>query len=164
MSMALENYFAALKLERGVSNFALVQDRAIRRTSRPTPKQNSAQRTLKDALTRTSATKFSMDECDEPLFCPTRQISSDFSSQSLSADDLEALMNLSSDSLEALVNIDDSYRTPSPDKVNVALDKTADSRWSSAELRKQNDYLVHSRLASNIRAQPWRGGAFPSSA
>ncbi|CAJ1945767.1 unnamed protein product, partial [Cylindrotheca closterium] len=127
MSTALDNYFAALKLEVGVSNFAVVQDRAIQRTRRPAPERNNPQQALRrDALTRTSAAKFAIDECDEPLHCPSRQMSSDFSSQSFSADDLEVLVNLSSGSVEALgVIIDDSCRTPSVSKDNVALEKTA---------------------------------------
>ncbi|CAJ1945247.1 unnamed protein product [Cylindrotheca closterium] len=162
--MALETYFATLKLERGVSSFTLVEDGATRRTPTSPPRQNDSRQALRDALARTSATKFSIDECDEPLYCPTRQLSSGFSSESVSADSLEVLINISAGSLEALLNIDDSYRTASPSKDHLALEKTADSRWSSEEFKNQTDYPMHSLVATNIRAQPWRGGAFPSSA
>ncbi|CAJ1945245.1 unnamed protein product [Cylindrotheca closterium] len=142
MSIALDKYFAALKLETGMSNFTIVQDRALRRRISPTPKQNNPQQALRDALTKTSASKFSMDECDEPLYCPTRRLSS--------AGLGSASESLSSDSLGALVNIDDSYRTPPSSKDEFVFEQAADSRWSSATLQKKHDHLMHSRVSSRI--------------
>lgn len=142
--IALENYFATLKLNQGVSNFTLVQDRALRRTNSP-PKQEKPQEIARKDALRTSATKFSMDECDEPLYCPTRQISSDISSQSISED-----------SLEALVCIDDSYRSTSSHHHQGALEKEVESRWSSSAFQKNHDYPIHSRVSSGIRSQAWR--------
>jgi hypothetical protein len=92
MSMARENYFETLKLEKGVSNFTVVQDRAVRRTSSPAPyPKEPPHLALRDALVSTSATKFSIDECDEPLYRPTRQLSSSlgFSSESIGTDSLQ---------------------------------------------------------------------------
>lgn len=148
--IALESYFATLKLNQGVSNFTLVQDRALRRTSTPPKQEKPKEIARKDAL-RTSATKFSMDECDEPLYCPTRQISSDISSQSISGD-----------SIEALVCFDDSYRSTSSHHQGV-LEKEVESRWSSSAFQKNHDYPIHLRASSGIRSQAWRSLVPPTS-
>ena len=100
-TMALDSYFATLKLQTGVQRLSVVQDRAVtapaKTTTPPPSKTKDLRSSLKDTM-RTAATKFSIDECDEPLYCPKRQLSS-------STDNLSGSQR-SSEGLE----LDDSYR------------------------------------------------------
>ena len=87
MSMAVDSYFETLKLEEGVSSIAVVQDRAVCSPKSIFEKKEQRRQSLKETV-RTAATKFSIDECDEPLYCPKRQLSStnDFSSSERSSE------------------------------------------------------------------------------
>ena len=97
-TMALNSYFATLKLETGVRKIAVVQDRAVCTPKCPEKKKaKSSRQSLKDTL-RTAATKFSIDECDEPLYCPQRQLSS--------STEVSSSVQRSSGGLE----LDDSFR------------------------------------------------------
>ena len=82
-NMALDNYFAQLKLNTGASNIAIVQDNSVR----PHPsikkdrqellslemRQLSESRWMDCSSRSDSSGKFDTAECDEPLHLPTRR-------------------------------------------------------------------------------------------
>ena len=141
--MSLELYFQSLRLSTGACELTLVQDHAVGR-SLPS-KEDNTQEDLKNTL-RTSATKFTMDECDEPLYCPSRRLSSNNLSDEEefgSIDSLEALNDYFSS--ESLSMIDDSYRSidgscRSCGSDFVVSSKTAEKRWSNP---KSHDFPIH---------------------
>lgn len=138
-TMALDSYFATLKLQTGVQRLSVVQDRAVtapaKATTPPPSKTKDLRSSLKDTM-RTAATKFSIDECDEPLYCPKRQLSS-------STDNLSGSQR-SSEGLE----LDDSYRyqwesswwfTSVRTKQKHQAQRTETvSRWSDPRTRAHN--------------------------
>lgn len=69
-NMALESYFATLKLNTGASHFIVAEDRAVR-TIRDERKMEQPQHFI--GVSRQASFKFSTNKSDQPLACPMRQ-------------------------------------------------------------------------------------------